>query len=133
MIRILDVWSEKKGLQKAKLHIEESEHPFIQLTFSGYDSGKIESDKLYHCLTKLHKQLDEVGIKLLCQGCRYDVKPSGMSLSMGQGVVAYRHEIAQPAIEKVNIFDATDDLNAIKPLEEKNKFFDTWIASMREK
>lgn len=127
----LNVFSAEKGLEQAALTAEAGKEPFLQLVAPGFDSGKITGEKLFYCLLVLHQKLDAAGLKLLCIGCRYDVYPSGMALSMGQGTTAYKMILGQPATELVNIFDPTDDVGAIWPLAEKKAFHTKWFESLR--
>src|SRR6476659_8574474 len=73
----------------ATLIVEQSPGPTIELQSNMFNSGKITCEKLYEGFQDLHKRLDAQGLKLLCMGYRYDVRPSGMALSMGHGTRAY--------------------------------------------
>jgi hypothetical protein len=95
-----------------------------------YNSGKIECEKLYQGFQNLHKQLDALGLKLLCMGYRYDVRPSGMALSMGPGIAVYILRLGEPAFERVNIFDPTDEEDAVVSYEEQQAFLCKWADSL---
>jgi hypothetical protein len=118
-------------LTDATLIYEKSEHPFVQLQSAAFNSEKFESDVLYYCMRKLHGALDSRNMKLLCNGFRYDVHPSGMSISMGQGIKAYKLVMGQPGTELLNIFDATDRLDLIGTVEDQKKYYEEWMKSLQ--
>lgn len=60
----------------------------------------------------------------------YDVYPSSMSLDMGHGVKAYKMVMGMSTRQVVDIFDPTDDIDAIVTLEEQKKFRNEWIRSL---
>jgi hypothetical protein len=117
-------------LNDVVLHVEERPHSYVHLIAGNFDSGKITGDKLYFCMQKLHTILDTEGIKLLCNAFRYDVYPSKMSISMGQGTKAYKMVMGKPATELVNIFDPTEDLEAIVTYEKQVEFVKEWSNSL---
>lgn len=102
----------------------------VQLHFTGYDSGIIKAKNAYSAMQQLHEKLDENGIKLLCNCYRYDIRPSGMSLSMGGGAQGYKLILGQSAKELVNIFEPTFDIEAIVSVDEQKKFYRKWINSL---
>ena len=115
----------------AHLIFEETPEPFIELQSNIFNSGKIGCERLYHCFQDLHKQLDSLGLKLLCMGYRYDVRPSGMAMSMGYGTLAYIHKLGEPATELVNVFDSTDEVDAVVSFEEQISYNMKWINSLQ--
>lgn len=123
----------KEGrVSTALLTVLERPNSSLQLVSEGFDSGVIEDEKVYYCLKKLHKKLDVLGIKLLCNGCRRDVRPSRMSIDMGGGTLAYKHVLGRKPTENdlVNIFDPTDDLESIVSVEEQDEYYKQWLRSI---
>ena len=118
--------------EAARLIIEETPEPFIELQSNIFNSGKIKCDRLYHGFQNLHKQLDSLGLKLLCRGYRYDVHPSGIALSMGHGTLAYIHKLGEPGTELVNVFDSTDEVEAVVSYEEQKSYYMKWINSLQQ-
>ena len=116
----------------ACLIIEEAPDTSIELHSNIFSSGKIRCQKLYEGFQELHKILDTLNLKLLCMGYRYDVRPSGMALSMGHGTLAYICKLGEPATEMVNIFDSTDEADAIVSYEEQLLYKLRWIDSIKK-
>jgi hypothetical protein len=114
----------------ATLHFEESEHPFVQLFSATFNSDKIEGEKLYYCMQDLHQVLDSHNIKLLCNAFRYDVHPTPMALSMGHGINAVKLIKGKKASELVNIFDPTDDIDAVVSVEDQKNYYLEWRKSL---
>ena len=122
----------KDGYKEVALLIfEETPEPLIELQSNIFNSGKIGCERLYHGFQDLHKQLDSLGLKLLCMGYRYDVRPSGMAMSMGHGTLAYIHKLGEPATELVNVFDSTDEVDAVVSFEEQISYNMKWINSLQ--
>jgi hypothetical protein len=122
--------TEEKRFLNGILTIKEGLESSIRLRFENYDSGYIECDYIYCCLRKLHEEFDKMGIKLMCNGFRKDVRPSAMSLDMGGGRKAYLHVLGErnrPTI--VDIFDATDNLNALGTVAESEEYYVLWLKS----
>jgi len=118
--------------EAAKLIIEETPESFIELQSNIFNSDKIKCERLYQGFQDLHKQLDSLGLKLLCMGYRYDVRPSRMGLSMGHGTLAYVHKLGEPATQLVNIFDSTDEVEAVVSCEEQKSYYMKWINSLQQ-
>jgi hypothetical protein len=118
--------------EDAILFIDRGAIPSIQLRSKGYDSGKVTGEKLFFCLQKLHEKLDALSFKLLCNGCRYDVYPSRMSLDMGGGVKAYKLELGKPGKDMVDIFDPTEDINAVRSVAEQKAYRQKWLESLEQ-
>src|SRR6185295_2328470 len=114
------------------LIVEQSPGPMIELQSDMFNSGKITCEKFYEGFQDLHKRLDAQGLKLLCMGYRYDVRPSGMALSMGHGTRAYIHRLGEPATELVDIFDSTDDEKTVVSYQEQMSYNLKWIESLRQ-
>jgi len=105
----------------------------VQLVFEGFDSGIIKSEIIYYAMQNLHSVLDGDEIKLLCNCFRYDIFPSRMALSMGQGVKAYKIILGKQAKELVDIFDSTSEIEAIVTVEEQQRFIRKWGESLGAK
>ena len=102
----------------------------VQLLFDNFDSGIFSAEKVYHAMQHLHKFLDSKQIKLLCNCYCLNIRPSGMSISMGGGVKAYLHLMGQHSTELVNIFDPVDDISLIATYDEQRDFVRQWQRSL---
>lgn len=132
---------EKKNLQSidaggnivpVELWFRVSDKSSVHYISEDYDSGIIENDVIYFAMEELHRLLDSKGIKLLCNCFRKDVHPSGMSLSMGQGVLAYEMEMGKPGEKLVNIFDTVflENAGMIGTCEEQDAYQEQWFGSL---
>jgi hypothetical protein len=88
------------------------------------------SEKDEHPFTALERirlKLEAVDIKLICQGSRIDVYPSGMQLA---GFYAYELELSKPATSSVYILDNTEWINRISTVKQQEDFYDKWLESV---
>jgi hypothetical protein len=53
-----------------------------------------------------------------------------MALDMGHATRAYKLVKRRSATESVNIFDPTDEIDAIMPFEVQRKFYREWMDSL---
>lgn len=93
----------------------------LHYTFNGSDS--------FNSLNLLNKHLEEHGSKLLCNGARIDVYPSGMSRNMGGGVQAYITKLGEHADDLVNIFDYAEP-KLVGTVEAQELFHQKWLGSI---
>jgi hypothetical protein len=108
--------------QVVSLSISADQIPLIHVNGSNY----------FDCLCQIREVLEKQNLFLLCQGAVKNVYPSGMSISMGLGVMAYRLEMGMQAQRStlVNIFDSAtaDDVCTVV---EQRSFFDSWRKSKK--
>lgn len=92
---------------------------------------KFESSDYFECLILLRKHFESQGVRIKCNGSRYDVYPSRMSREMSHGIKAYTMTLGKQASRNsmVNIFDEAD-LNQIVSVEEQKKNYDDWLKSL---
>jgi hypothetical protein len=93
-------------------------------------AGNKNPNSLYHSMQKLHEKLDDLGMKLLCNCFRIDMKPSGMGISMGSGRLAYKLELGKQAVELFDIFDPVEDVNLIASRKEQKEYSAKWFDSL---
>jgi hypothetical protein len=95
------------------------------------ESFKTYGTDYFNCLVELRKIFEARNWLLLCNGCRYDVYPSGMSRSMGLGKKAYKMELGKQAKmeDLLNIFDYAE-LDKISSVEKQKDNFNKWIESV---
>jgi len=132
MDKRLKLYTNKKELIDAILIVEDKIPVSVQLVSLEFTSGKITGEKLFYCMQTLHQLLHSHGLKLLCNCFRYDVYPSGMSLDMGHGIKAYKMEMGRSARQLVDIFDPTNDPDAIVTPEEQKAFRSEWVKSLMD-
>lgn len=107
------------------------ESPYsVQLKFDTYDSGIIVNKTIYHAMKDLQLLLDQSNIKLLCNAFRLDMRPSGMSISMGGGIKVYKLEMGKQAAELFDIFEPVDNADSIVTFEEQKSYYIRWLESL---
>lgn len=89
----------------------------------------VEDDFPFFALVKIRKELEELGIKILCNGSRIDVYPSSMGMMSLKG---YELRIGEPATRLLNIFEPADDINKIATVDEQKLYFENWIKDLRK-
>ncbi|QKJ32525.1 hypothetical protein HQ865_23100 [Mucilaginibacter mali] len=85
------------------------------------------------CLTTLREELEEQGLFILCQGAAKNVRPSGMSRSMSNGLSAYRFEMGKKTSmeDLVYIFDPAP-IEIVGTIAEQEDFFMQWLNNLRK-
>lgn len=103
----------------------------ICIKFEDGRSEKYEGSDYFKSMVLFREELENNGAKLLCNGARKDVYPSGMSRSMGQATKAYVLSIGEQAraSDKVDIFDQADK-QLVSTIEEQNMHFKKWVSSL---
>ncbi len=105
-----------------------------KILLSGADCKQREfvGDDLFEAFLNLRKSLEKQGYKLLCNGARKDVFPSGMSRSMGGGRKAYiiRIGLQTNMNDIVDIFDYAEP-KIIATAKEQQLFYQQWVESLR--
>jgi hypothetical protein len=86
----------------------------------------VRDEYLFFALVNLRRELEAMSSKLLCNGSRIDVYPSGMSAI---GTNAYVLINGKPAKKMVNIFEPAS-LDKIGTIEEQKAYRDNWIKSL---
>ena len=81
----------------------------------------------FFALVELRLQLEQKQIKIVCEGSRYDVYPSGMQLD---SFAACELEISKPVTNLVDILDDTQLINKISTVKEQENFYNKWLESL---
>ena len=93
---------------------------------------EFSGDDLFEALVALRLELEKTGARLLCDGARPDVFPSGMLRSMGSGRKAYITRIGASAsgTDLVDIFEYAKP-EAVGSVEQQKVFHERWVKSLR--
>jgi hypothetical protein len=91
-----------------------------------------EGGDLFDALRDLRAKLDPLGCKLLCNGARRDVWPSGMARDMGHARKAYitRAGHSTTMADLVDIFEYSEP-GLIGTVEDQERYRSAWIESLR--
>jgi hypothetical protein len=87
----------------------------------------VEESDWFNCLIALRRMLEAHGWRILCNGARPNVWPSGMSRSMGGGALAYAWPREQRTLgpeDLVNIFDEASPEQIVAVDEHLDNFRD---------
>jgi hypothetical protein len=78
----------------------------------------------YECLRAFRRVIEPDGFRVLCQGARPNVCPSGMTSRMGGALKSYAHTLGQAALTKdlVETFDPLEDIESVGTVEEQDDF-----------
>jgi hypothetical protein len=95
----------------------------VDLTGTGLD--------LFAALRVVRSELDARALKLLCNGARADVHPSGMARSMSGARLVYVLELGRPAGQEdlVPIFGQAP-AEAVDTVQAQDVFFGRWLESL---
>ncbi len=122
-ISYIEIWESDEKME----HEDEVRVDFI------YFDKKISkyADNFFDALLELRKELEELGIHLLCKGCSKTVYPSAMQLNMGEGRQAYDLTLGKQASNNmiVDIFAPCNE-NEYASAEEQHSYFLKWIESL---
>ena len=108
---------------------ENREDP-LTLSFADRSITKKAIDT-FEALVLIRLELEAEGIQVLCYGACKDVRPSGMSRSMGGGVKAYRHALGSKPSPKemVHILETGSDCVATS-VSEQQLYYEEWLLSV---
>lgn len=112
-----------------KLHFTSTPPWFIAFDSDLLPVVRYEGEDLFECMVGLRLALEGIGARILCAGARRDVYPSGMSRQMAGGRIAYKLRIAEPAADRVDIFDVVDG-DSVGTIEEQREYYKTWQKSI---
>jgi hypothetical protein len=101
----------------------------------GAEVRVVEAEEgFFEALKRLRLDLEESGALLYCFGGSENVYPSGMQISMGPAILAYRTRLGSPTLTRdvVNIFE-TDETVIPSTVEQQEHFHQRWIRSLSDK
>jgi hypothetical protein len=108
-------------------YFDENSNNFLQYRCKDLISTAEDSFPFF-ALVKLRQQLEKMNKKLLCNGARIDVYPSGSS---AVGLMAYELRPGKQAKKLVNILDPSHDLQKIVSVDQQKAFRDAWLTSLK--
>lgn len=135
MLKVLPVLRDDGSSTTLALQASNAMKGKIKVTWALKDlhiGGEDESSDYFDCLLKIRETLDRNGLKILCNGARYDVYPSRMSRQMSMGIKAYVLVKGRQASEKdlIGIFDEAEPAR-IGTIEQQRSYYNEWLESLR--
>ncbi|HUO08228.1 MAG TPA: hypothetical protein VM008_08020 [Phycisphaerae bacterium] len=117
------------------LQIEVATTPPWKLVVSGqgFDRKEFTGRDTFEALIALRREIEREGGRLLCNGARPDVRPSGMSRSMGGGRKAYILQLGRTTTLKslVDIIGHAEK-DQVGTVEEQMEFHQKWFQSLKQ-
>jgi hypothetical protein len=135
MTKKIDVLKKDGNLMSLSLIIGNGDKNRSKIVWFLNDSdskGAVEANDYFDCLVEIRKIFERDDLRILCNGCRYDVYPSRMSRQMGRGMKAYIMVLGKQATESdlVGVFDSTDS-SRVKTVEDQKEYYTAWLNSLR--
>jgi hypothetical protein len=121
-------------IQECKLQIATDETCDLLFSAPAFGTWTFTGEDYFDHLMRLRAELESSGHRLLCQGGRPNVWPSGMSRDMGGGRKAYVMQMGSRArrADLVDIFDyAAPEL--IGTVQQQKDFVEIWWADPNKK
>lgn len=119
---------QRAGIEKISLEVKltDMSQDVCRLTVAwplGGEERHFDAVDLYESLRAFRRQIEPEGFRVLCQGARPNVCPSGMSSDAG-GWLSYAHTLGQPALRKdlVKTFDPVDEIALVGTVAEQDDF-----------
>lgn len=90
----------------------------------GSEDRHFDAPDFYECLRAFRRVIEPDGFRVLCQGARPNVWPSGMARSMGGAVKSYVLTLGQPGSmeDLVGTFDPVEDIASVGTVQEQDEF-----------
>lgn len=119
-------------LTKALIVISELTPCRLDFECSEWERQRFCADDLHGAFVDLRSWLDGLGVKLLCNGARVDVTPSGMSRGMSGGRKAYIIRLGKPSLSSdlVDVFEYAEP-EKIGTVQQQKEFYKKWVSSLR--
>ncbi len=129
--KIIKVLLEDGSTRDCQLEIFPTPTSKLVLHDLGSETQEFEGTDLFEALLQLRANLEQRGIRVLCNGARVDIYPSGMSRSMSAGRKAYLVRMGMRAElnDLVDIFDYAD-ASLMGTVAQQADFRKKWLASL---
>lgn len=103
----------------------------VSIDYESDGNARGEGSDLYVALREARRSLDASGVKLLCNGSRPNVRPSGMGSQMSGGRKACAHTLGRAtSMEDLRDILAPAPAEEVGTVEEQTAFFIEWKRSL---
>ena len=102
----------------------------LELDINSRRKFQSDGEDVFQCLQMIRLDLENQGIKILCNGARKNVSPSGMGRQMSNGQKIYVLNLGQSATELVDIFDPAE-VTEIGTVAEQLDFYKEWVNGFK--
>jgi len=129
--KVMNVKQKDGSVSDYNISLADTGDSSIIMTLDDGTMKNFSDDDLFKSLKLIRAFFEKKGAKVLCNGSRVDVYPSGMSRGMGKGRKAYVLILGKQARinNLVDIFDYAD-ASLIGTIEEQECFYKQWITSL---
>src|SRR5262245_13082212 len=124
---IIQLNVQRAGMEKISLRAEltttSGAHRLVIVWPVGSEERHFDGSNYYECLRAFRRVIEPDGFRVLCQGARPNVCPSGMARD-GGAWKSYVFTLGQPAFTKdlVGTFDPVEDIASVGTVEEQDEF-----------
>jgi hypothetical protein len=129
LVEIIQLNVQRAGMKKIRLRAELTAGPSddCRLVIAwpvGSEERHFDAPDYYECLRAFRRLIEPDGFRVLCQGARPNVHPSGMTRQMGGALKSYVHTLGQPGSMKdlVGTFDPVEDIASVGTVQEQDEF-----------
>jgi hypothetical protein len=136
---IIQLYVQRAGMEKTSLQAEliDLSQEVCRLVVAwpvGGEDRNFDASNFYECLRAFRRVIEPDGFRVLCQGARPNVHPSGMSSQAGAWT-SYAHTLGQPALlqDLVGTFDPVEDIASVGTVEEQDEFMRRHRAEFKKR
>jgi len=114
---------EKIALQAELIDLSQDVRRLVIAWPVGSEDSNFDAVNFYECLRAFRRVIEPDGFRVLCQGARPNVHPSGMSSKAGAWT-SHALTLGQPALKMdlVGTFDPVEDIASVGTVEEQDEF-----------
>jgi hypothetical protein len=103
----------------------------LEVDLAGLGTVRTVGPDQFECLLQLRNEVEPLGYRILVNGARRNVWPSGMGRDMGGGRKAFVLVLGVPGRpDLVDIFEPAPE-SEIARVEDQRAFFERWLAERR--
>jgi hypothetical protein len=125
---------EKIGVQAELIDLSQDVRRLVIAWPVGSEDRNFDALDFFECLRAFRRVIEPDGFRVLCQGARPNVHPSGMSSEAGAWT-SYALTLGQPALTKdlVGTFDPVEDIASVGTVEEQDEFMRRHRAEFKKR
>jgi len=125
---------EKISLQAELIDLSQDLRRMVIAWPPGSEERNFDAFDFYECLRAFRRVIEPDGFRILCQGARPNVCPSGISSEAGAWT-SYVLTLGHPAVTKdlVGTFDPVEDIASVGTVEEQDEFMRRHWAELEKR
>jgi len=125
---------EKIGLRAELIDLSQDVRRLVIAWPLGSEERNFDALDFYECLRAFRRVIEPEGFRVLCQGARPNVHPSGISSQAGAWT-SYVLTLGQPALTEdlVGTFDPVEDIASVSTVEEQDEFIGRHWAELNKR